>query len=149
VDAAELRFLAVDPPEPNEPVPSLRVLHVVESLGSGIATALEDYIRSTPGHAHTVLGYRRTGAQTGDELEHLATRLLLLPEGRLAQIRTVRRWVRELRPDIIHAHSTYAGLYVRLFVRAPAATLVYTPHAYPFGPRPVKWCRRRAPHSSS
>jgi glycosyltransferase involved in cell wall biosynthesis len=137
VDAAELRFLAVDPPEPNEPVPSLRVLHVVESLGSGIATALEDYIRSTPGHAHMVLGYRRPGAQTGDGLERLATRLLLLPEGRLAQIRTVRRWVRELRPDVIHAHSTYAGLYVRLFVQTPAASVVFTPHAYPFERRDI------------
>ena len=70
-----------------------------------------------------VLGYRRPGAQTGDGLERLATRLLLLPEGRLAQIRTVRRWVRELVPDVIHAHSTYAGLYVRLFVRTPAASV--------------------------
>jgi len=49
----------------------------------------------------------------------------------------VRRWVRELRPDVIHAHSTYAGLYVRLFVRAPAATLIYTPHAYPFERRDI------------
>jgi glycosyltransferase involved in cell wall biosynthesis len=137
VGAADLRFLAVDRPRPNEPVPGLRILHVVEALGSGIATALEDYIRSTPGHAHTVLGYRRPSAQTGDRLERLATRLLLLPEGRLAQIRTVRRWVRELRPDVIHAHSTYAGLYVRGFVRAPAATLIYTPHAYPFERRDI------------
>jgi glycosyltransferase involved in cell wall biosynthesis len=137
VGPADLRFLAVDHPRPNEPVPGLRILHVVEALGSGIATALEDYIRSTPGHAHTVLGYRRPGAQTGDGLERLATRLLLLPEGRLAQIRSVRRWVRELRPDVIHAHSTYAGLYVRGFVRAPAATLIYTPHAYPFERRDI------------
>jgi glycosyltransferase involved in cell wall biosynthesis len=137
VDAADLRLLAVDRPQPNEPVPGLKVLHVVEALGSGIATALEDYIRSTPCHAHTILGYRRPGAQTGDGLERLAARLLLLPEGRLAQIRTLRRWVRELRPDVIHAHSTYAGLYVRLFVRAPAATLIYTPHAYPFERRDI------------
>jgi glycosyltransferase involved in cell wall biosynthesis len=144
VDAADLRFLAVDRPRPNEPVPSLRILHVVEALGSGIATALEDYIRSTPGHAHTVLGYRRPGAQTGDGLERMATRLLLLPEGRLAQIRTVRQWVRELRPDVIHAHSTYAGLYVRGFVRAPAATLIYTPHAYPFERRDIPAALRGA-----
>jgi glycosyltransferase involved in cell wall biosynthesis len=142
LDAADLRLLAVDRPQPNEPVPSLKILHVVEALGSGIATALEDYLRSTPGHAHTILGYRRPGAQTGDRLERLATRLLLLPEGRLAQIRTVRRWVRELRPDVIHAHSTYAGLYVRLFVRAPAATLIYTPHAYPFERRDIPAAQR-------
>ena len=115
----------------------LHILHVVEALGSGIATALEDYVRSTPDYTHSVLAYRRPSAQTGDELERLATRLLPLPEGRLAQIRTVRRWVGELRPDVVHAHSTYAGVYVRLFARTPRGSLVYTPHAYPFERRDV------------
>jgi glycosyltransferase involved in cell wall biosynthesis len=115
----------------------LRVLHVAEALSAGIATALEDYIRSTPQHTHLVLGYRRPWAQTGDELERLAARVLPLPEGRLAQIRAVRRWVRELRPDLIHAHSTYAGVYVRGFVRAGGVSLVYTPHAYAFERRDV------------
>jgi glycosyltransferase involved in cell wall biosynthesis len=119
------------------PSARLHVLHVVEALGSGIATALEDYLLSTPDHTHSVLAYRRPSAQTGDELERLATRLLPLPEGRLAQVRTVRRWIRELRPDLVHAHSTYAGVYVRLFARRPGAPLVYTPHAYPFERRDV------------
>jgi glycosyltransferase involved in cell wall biosynthesis len=110
---------------------------VVEALGSGIATALEDYVRSTPRHTHTVLAYRRPWAQTGDQLDRLATRVLPLPEGRLAQIRAVRRWVRALEPDVVHAHSTYAGLYVRLFARPTGAAPVYTPHAYPFERRDV------------
>jgi glycosyltransferase involved in cell wall biosynthesis len=119
------------------PASRLHVLHVVEALGSGIATALEDYLLSTPDHTHSVLAYRRPLAQTGDNLERLAARLLPLPEGRLAQARAVRRWIRELRPDLVHAHSTYAGVYVRLFARRPGAPLVYTPHAYPFERRDV------------
>jgi glycosyltransferase involved in cell wall biosynthesis len=115
------------------PVPggSLSVLHVVESLGSGVAATLEDYLRSTPEHRHLVLAWRREGAQIGDELERLATRVIPLPHGRLAQLRAVRHWVRELRPDVIHAHSSYAGLYARL-LGTPARSLVYTPHAYAF-----------------
>jgi glycosyltransferase involved in cell wall biosynthesis len=120
-----------------EPAGGLRILHVVEALGSGIATALEDYVRSTPGHTHMVLGYRRAAAQTGDELERLAARLLVLPAGRLAQIRAVRRWVRELRPDLVHAHSTYAGLFVRLLSHPQGTSLVFTPHAYSFERRDV------------
>ena len=50
------------------PSARLHVLHVVEALGSGIATALEDYLRSTPDHIHSVIAYRRPSAQTGDEL---------------------------------------------------------------------------------
>jgi glycosyltransferase involved in cell wall biosynthesis len=123
--------------QPQRAPSRLHVLHVVEALGSGIATALEDYVRSTPQHTHTVLAYRRPWAQTGDQLERLASRVLPLPEGRLAQLRTVRRLVRELRPDVVHAHSTYAGVYVRLFARHAGAAPVYTPHAYPFERRDV------------
>ncbi len=115
----------------------LTILHVVESLGSGVVTSLENYLLSTPDHVHVVLGWRRRGAQTGDELDRLAADVLSLPPGRLAQLRAVRRWVEELRPDIVHAHSSYAGLYVRLLPRRLAAAVVYTPHGFSFERRDV------------
>jgi glycosyltransferase involved in cell wall biosynthesis len=113
----------------------LRILHVVESLGSGVTTALEGYIRNTPGHVHTVLAWRRDGAHTGDALDRLAA-MLTLPPGRLAQLRSVRRHVAQLRPDVIHAHSSYAGFYVRL-LRRPGRSLVFTPHSFSFERRDV------------
>lgn len=113
------------------------ILHVVESLSSGVATAIEDYLRSTPGCRHTVLAWRRGEAQTGDRLEELATEMLPMPPGRLAQARFVRRHIKRLRPDIVHAHSSYAGLYVRAFTSQPARSLVYTPHGYSFERRDV------------
>jgi hypothetical protein len=72
---------------------------------------------------HTVLAWRRDGAHTGDALDRLAAAMLALPPGRLAQLRSVRRPVARLRPDVIHAHSSYAGLYVRL-LRRPGRSLV-------------------------
>jgi len=115
----------------------LTILHVVESLGSGVTTALEDYLRSTPDHVHVVLGWRRHGAQTGDDLARLAVGVLPLPPGRLAQLRAVRRWARRLRPDVVHAHSSYAGLYARLLPRRLAGVVVYTPHGFSFERRDV------------
>jgi glycosyltransferase involved in cell wall biosynthesis len=115
----------------------LYVLHVVESLSSGVATSLEEYLRSTPGCRHTVLAWRRGEAQTGDRLDELAGEVLSLPPGRLAQIRSVRRHIKRLRPDIVHAHSSYAGLYVRAFTARPARSLIYTPHGYSFERRDV------------
>ena len=115
----------------------LRILHVVESLGSGVTTALEGYIRNTPGHVHTVLAWRRDGAHTGDALHRLAAAVLTLPPGRLAQLRSVRRHVEELRPDVVHAHSSYAGFYVRLLRRRPGRSLVFTPHCFSFERRDV------------
>jgi glycosyltransferase involved in cell wall biosynthesis len=113
------------------------ILHVVESLGSGVTTALEEHLRSAPEYVHVVLGWRRHKAQTGDDLHRLAADVLPLPRGRLAQFLAVRRWVRELQPDIVHAHSSYAGLYVRLLPKRLARAVVYTPHGFSFERRDV------------
>lgn len=120
-------------PEARRPL----ILHVVESLGSGVTTALEDYLRSTGEYDHVVLGWRRHRAQTGDELVRLAADVLPLPPGRLAQFLTVRQWVEELRPDIVHAHSSYAGLYVRLLPKRLTSAVVYTPHGFSFERRDI------------
>jgi len=120
-------------PGPRRPT----ILHVVESLGSGVTTAVEDYLQSTPDYRHVVLGWRRRGAQTGDQLDRLAAELLALPAGRLAQLRAVHRRVEELRPEIVHAHSSWAGLYVRLLPRRLGSALVYTPHGFSFERRDV------------
>lgn len=122
----------------------MTILHVVESLGSGVTTALEDYLRSTPNYVHVVLGWRRPEAQTGDQLARLASDVVPLPPGRLAQLWAVRRWVKELRPNIVHAHSTYAGLYVRLLPRRLAGAIVYTPHGFSFERRDVSLLARAA-----
>jgi glycosyltransferase involved in cell wall biosynthesis len=54
-----------------------------------------------------------------------------------AALLSLRSLVRELRPDLIHAHSAKAGALVRLlpFVGAGGMPLVYQPHAY-IGMRP-------------
>jgi glycosyltransferase involved in cell wall biosynthesis len=118
------------------------VLHVVESLGSGVATALEDYVRSTPAYLHIVLGWRRSGAQTGDALDRATARVLSLPRGRAAQFYAVHRWIRALRPDIVHAHSSYAGLYVRLAMPRCRGSVVYTPHGFAFERRDISRLKR-------
>ena len=125
-------------------VQRVTILHVVESLGSGVTTALEDYLRSTPDYVHVVLGWRRPEAQTGDQLARLATEVVPLPPGRLAQLWAVRRWVKELRPNIVHAHSSYAGLYVRLLPRRLAGAIIYTPHGFSFERRDVSVPARAA-----
>jgi glycosyltransferase involved in cell wall biosynthesis len=42
----------------------------------------------------------------------------------------VHRRVRELVPDVVHAHSSWAGVYARLF--PVAVPVVYEPHCYKF-----------------
>ncbi|WP_432524247.1 glycosyltransferase family 4 protein [Kineococcus sp. SYSU DK006] len=110
----------------------LRVLHVAEALGGGVATVVEDYVRSTPELEHVLLAWRRPGAQTHDALDQLVSRTLPLPAGHLAQLQETRRQVRALAPDIIHAHSSIAGALVRVGVWHRRRSTVYTPHCFAF-----------------
>ncbi len=111
--------------------PTPRVLHVVEAYGGGVAAVLSDYVASLPEVEHVVLAYRRPGVQIGNGL-HGRAELIDLPDGKLAQIRAVQDTVRRLQPDVIHAHSSYAGGYVRFATRRHEARIVYSPHCYSF-----------------
>ena len=79
---------------------------------AALAGGLTDYIKALPEVRHVVLAYRRPGTQIGGDIEERAE-LIEMPAGKLNQIRAVRRTVQERKPDIIHAHSSYAGGYVR------------------------------------
>jgi glycosyltransferase involved in cell wall biosynthesis len=51
----------------------------------------------------------------------------------LQAVRTLRRVVRELKPDVVHAHSSLAGLLVRTSLRnRHPVPLLFTPHGYAF-----------------
>jgi glycosyltransferase involved in cell wall biosynthesis len=108
----------------------------VEAYGGGVAAVLTDYVASLPDVEHVVLAYRRPGSQIGNGL-HGRADLVDLPSGKLAQLMAVRRTVKRLRPDVIHAHSSYAGGYVRAACRRGDARVVYSPHCYAFQRRDV------------
>lgn len=104
---------------------------MVESFGSGVATALESYVRNTPDLCHVVCAYQRPEADTGARL-HGGARFISLPRHRLAQAVAVQRTIRRERPSIVHLHSSYAGLYGRLLRPPTGTSVVYTPHCFAF-----------------
>jgi glycosyltransferase involved in cell wall biosynthesis len=118
------------------------VLHVVESLASGVMTALRDYIDNTGDRAdHVVLASRRAGCDTGDfdgmEILDLGWNL-----HSLSALKRVVQTIRRVKPDVIHLHSSWAGLIVRILpiTRRP---IIYTPHCFAFERRDVGVLVRR------
>lgn len=99
------------------------VVHVVESLGAGTATAVGQYV-GVPDVEHRLLGRIRAGSFVAEPwLERMQARLCHSPLALLVL------WLRERRRDVdvVHAHSTVAGLITRVF-RHPTAVTVYSPH---------------------
>lgn len=116
------------------PAPSGRlvVLHVVESWGAGVRAAVIRYATATPEYEHHVL--RGTGrSEFASDGEQVFASVLDLPSGALAARRAIGGAARGLRPDIVHAHSSYAGLFVRTALRStPARRIIYSPHCFAF-----------------
>lgn len=73
------------------------------------------------------------------------------PAGLIAFARAIARSIARLDPDIVHLHSTFAGLVGRLamIMRPHRASLVYCPHGWAFGMEAAKsrklfygWCEK-------
>lgn len=122
----------------------LSVLHVVESYGGGVATALQQYALATPEIRHILLRAEREGDYVdAGEMSEFAE-VFELPRSAISAIRCIRKIVHECRPDVIHAHSSFAGLFVRLGIRAsPRRPIVYTPHGYASERADVSWLAGR------
>jgi glycosyltransferase involved in cell wall biosynthesis len=110
-----------------------RVLHVCESFGAGVATSIHAMIVHVPEAEHTVLivphrehpaaPYPLPGVHYLDYGPRISTAGAIL--------RIARTW-REVQPDVVHAHSSFAGIYVRTTPSVPRSRIVYSPHCFSF-----------------
>lgn len=100
------------------------ILHVTQSSGGGVPQAVRDYISATPEFHHRVLWPVANSLET-DSPDLSAGQL---PAARLRQWLAVRAAVRRLRPDLVFAHSSWAGLYTRL--PKCRSSVVYQPHGF-------------------
>lgn len=109
------------------------VLHVVESFGSGVKNSLLSYVANTPEYDHHLLWatHADTSVSAADLSVFASHRHL--PDGHRKRVAAVREAIRRLAPPIVHAHSSWAGMYVRVATRHSARlSIVYTPHGYSF-----------------
>lgn len=105
----------------------LKILHFVESYGGGVATAVQQY-RTHKSLSTSLLARVRKGdlnpADSPISSSSFMTRSL---------IGLISKWlrIRNANFDIIHAHSTVAGLIARL-LPPKRGKVVYSPHAFIF-----------------
>jgi glycosyltransferase involved in cell wall biosynthesis len=115
----------------------LRVLHVTESYGGGVATAIRDYARNTPEFQHSLAYVPRSRALGEYDLLSSFAEATPLAGHHLDRIRQVRPLLTSGRYDIVHAHSSFGGAYVRLAAQSRSLPIVYTPHCYAFERRDI------------
>jgi glycosyltransferase involved in cell wall biosynthesis len=105
------------------------VVHVTETLNAGVRGVIEDYARANPDFKHVVVGRERRRLPVECPMPYLEYRVT----------RTLREWsravwrsTRDLRPGVVHFHSSAAGLLAVALPRPSRTARVYTPHCFYF-----------------
>ncbi|HET6508414.1 MAG TPA: glycosyltransferase [Baekduia sp.] len=118
----------------------LRVLHVAESLATGVLAVVSALSERLADHGHEVIVAHGVRPETPDDVRGRfdeRVRVVALPWRRrtiVEQLRAavaLRRLVRDVRPDVVHLHSTFAGAVGALALGRGTAR-VYSPHGYSF-----------------
>lgn len=120
----------------------LKVLHVAETVRGGIATYLNElhpYQSASFGRGNVSYvvpsDHRDDLVNVEDEAVTTFPREGRNAKGLFAMLSATMRAVRQQRPDIIHLHSSFAGLVVRpvLWLTYRRSRIVYCPHGWAFG----------------
>ncbi|MEP9317526.1 glycosyltransferase family 4 protein [Pseudomonas sp. LABIM340] len=109
----------------------MKILHITESFGGGVTSAINSYILNSQQHEHYLLASVRKGDTTGEESQGLFKHMELVPR-RLSSLARVKPYIERVQPDVIHLHSTYAGALIRALPFIPTQKIVYTPHGFAF-----------------
>ncbi|WP_327414490.1 glycosyltransferase [Streptomyces sp. NBC_01233] len=124
------------PTQPRAAQPTT-VLHLVQPVDGGVARVVTDLVRAqTADGLRTVVGCP-PGGTLGDAARAAGAEVLTWRAGRVpgpglpAELIGARRLLRQVRPDLLHAHSAKAGLAGRLAARGAVPT-VFQPHAWSF-----------------
>jgi glycosyltransferase involved in cell wall biosynthesis len=119
----------------------MRVLHVSEALGGGVTSALLAMVDATPEVDHHLLARPRSAHDTGADLITAFASVHALPGNPAQAVRTLRGLARDLFPDVVHAHSSIAGVLVRT-AGLDRPRVVYSPHCFAFERRDLsRWQR--------
>lgn len=120
----------------------MRILHVTECYEGGVRRAIETMVRLTPELEHFLLADEEHLQDAAPEYSGVTP----LTKGFMGRVAQVKAIAGELEPDLIHAHSSWAGAYAR--VGTLETPVVYEPHCFVFDDpqrgRLIKWVYRKA-----
>ena len=119
-----------------------KVLFFVEAMGGGVFTYTVELANALEGYFDMTVAYAVRPQTPKDYREYFDPRVQLIevrnyvrpvrPIKDLMALGEMKRIAREVRPDIIHLHSSKSGALGRLAWDGKEIPLFYTPHGYSF-----------------
>jgi len=119
-----------------------KVLHIVEAFGAGVFSFLVDLIKYTKEDFDITVAYgiRKETAENFEEYFSDNVRLIKVenftreinPKKDFKAVTEIKKIIKELNPDIIHLHSSKAGIIGRLSANGRKTKMLYNPHGFSF-----------------
>lgn len=119
-----------------------KILFVVEAMGGGVFTYIVDLANELVKNYDMYIAYAVRPQTPKDYVNYFDKCIRLIevknfirsinPLKDLKAILEVKRIAREVQPDIIHLHSSKAGVIGRIAFSGKDVPLFYTPHGYSF-----------------
>ena len=133
-----------------------KILFVVEAMGGGVFTYIVDLANELVKTYDMYIAYAVRPQTPTNYREYFNPAIHLIevknftrsinPLKDLKAIPEVKRIAREVKPDIIHLHSSKAGVVGRIAFNGKDVPLFYTPHGYSFLMENYKPMKRRMFH---
>lgn len=119
-----------------------KVLHIVEAFGGGVFTVLSDLINGLSNDYEIIIAYSLR-PQTPMNFEKFFNENVkfievknftrsINPKQDIKALKEIKKLIKEEKPDIIHLHSSKAGILGRLAVNGNKIKMFYNPHGFSF-----------------
>lgn len=119
-----------------------KILHVVESFGSGVFSFLVDLINSTDKDFDITVAYGVRSETLDNFKEYFTDRVKFIKVESFTRsinfvkdfkaLIEVKKIIKKEKPDIIHLHSSKAGIIGRFAVNGKKVKMFYNPHGFSF-----------------
>ncbi len=130
-----------------------KILYIVEAMGGGVFTYIVDLANELVDTYDMYIAYAVRKQTPSNYKEYFDKRIHLIKVKNFARAINatkdiaaffeIRKIAKEIKPDIIHLHSSKAGALGRFAFSGKRVSLFYTPHGYSFLMENYKPMKRR------
>lgn len=130
-----------------------KILHIVEAMGGGVFTYLVELTNSLSEEYDVTIAFGVRSETPENYVDYFNKNINLVrvknfrrsvnPIKDLKATFELRRIIKELKPEIIHLHSSKAGALGRMFLSNKEQKMFYTPHGYSFLMEDVSTIKKR------
>lgn len=119
-----------------------KVLHIVEAFGGGIFSMLSDLLNKLDDEYEIVVAYSLRNQTPENFKEYFNSNIKFIKvddferninlSKDLRALKSIKNIIEKEKPDIIHLHSSKAGVLGRLAISGKKVKMLYNPHGFSF-----------------